>query len=107
MHRGRRRHPAENAICRKSGFASRPFRRRIHATIYNRDGSVPRMAWPRKAYARSCEFLPFFDPVTALRIDDRHEADDAAIAAIPIPREERESTAADGGLLDSSPHLLA
>src|SRR5436190_24008259 len=106
MHRGRRRRQAENAIYRKSSFAIRPSRRRTRVAICNRDGLALRTALPRQVCARSCEPLPFLDPVRTLRIDDRDEPDDAAIAAIPIPGEEGEGAAAAGDLVDIAADIL-
>src|SRR5262249_32361032 len=57
-------------------------------------------------YAQSSELLPFLDPITTLRIDDRHKADDAAVAALPVPREQRKRAAPAGDLVDVAADIL-
>src|SRR4051794_35666301 len=42
------------------------------------------------------EALTGFDAVLLALVDHRHEANDAAVAAIPVPREEREGAALAG-----------
>src|SRR3954451_11401493 len=106
MHPAQRRHPAGSARYRRSAIASRPSRRRTDETICNRDGSAPRRPSPRKISARSSELLPLLNSIAALRIDHRHQADDAAVTAIPIPREEREGAALAGDLVDIAADVL-
>src|SRR5690606_37702139 len=66
---------------------------RTGAAMYSRDGSAPRMALLLKICARSCECLPALDAIRALWIGDCDEADDATIAAVPVPGEECEGAA--------------
>src|SRR3954451_10179613 len=106
MHPAQRRHPAGSARYRRSAIASRPSRRRTDETICNRDGSAPRRPSPRKISARSSELLPLLDSIAALRIDHRHQPDDAAVATIPVPREEREGAALAGDLVDVATDVL-
>src|ERR1700720_1398368 len=47
-----------------------------------------------------------FDPVGAFRIADRHQPDDAAVAAIPIPGEERKGAAAASDLVEVATDIL-
>src|SRR5580700_5444132 len=74
--------------------------------ICTRGGSAPRRLLPLKTCGRSSELLPFLDPVTPFRIDDRNEPDDTAITALPVPWEQRESAAPAGDLVDVAADVL-
>src|ERR1700752_4768311 len=100
------RHPAGNARCRRSASARRPSRRRKRATTCSRGDWEPRKPSPRRAFARSSELLPLLDAIGALGIDDGDQADDAAVAAIPVPREEREGAALARDLVDVAADIL-
>src|SRR5260370_8851543 len=106
MRPDRRRLPAGNARCRRSASASRPSRRRIRAATCSRDDWALRMALLPRVSARSSEFLPFLDPIGALGISDCHQADDAAVAALPVPRKQREGDAPPGELVEIAAHIL-
>src|SRR5258708_2302024 len=106
MRRGRRRRPAGNARCRRSGSASRPCRPRIDAATCSRDDWALRRTLLPRAYARASEFLPLFDPIGAFGIGDRHQADDAAVALLPVPGKQREGDAAAGDLVEIAPYVL-
>src|SRR5262249_54942281 len=49
---------------------------------------------------------PLLDPVGALGVDDGDQANDAAVAALPIPREQREGAALAGDLVDVAADIL-
>src|SRR5450432_2562600 len=106
MRPDRRRRPAGSARCRRSGFASRPSRRRTPAATCSRDDWAPRRAWLLKVSARSSEFLPLLDPIGTFGIGDRHQADDAAVALLPVPGEQREGDAPAGDLVEIAAHIL-
>src|SRR5262249_2595012 len=106
MRRGPRRRRAGNARCRRSAFASRPSRRRTPATICIPGDWAPRRASLRRVCGRSSELLPFLDAVRALGIDDRDQAGDAAVAALPVPREQREGAAPARDLVDVAADVL-
>ena len=72
---------------------------------------VPSPSSARRACVRPCclgrrEERPLLDAVGWPRIGDRHQADDAAVAAIPVPREEREGEALAGDLVDVAADIL-
>src|ERR1700682_3625027 len=106
MRRDRRGRPAGSARCRRSGSASRPSRRRTRAATCSRDDWALRRALLPRASERSSEFLPLLDPIGALGIGDRHQADDAAVAALPVPGEQREGAAPAGDLVEIAAHIL-
>src|SRR5262249_61267272 len=81
-------------------------RRRTGAAKNSCDGWAPRTAWPRRSVSPASELLPALDAILAFRIDDRDEADDAAVAAVPIPREEREGAALAGDLVEVAADIL-
>src|SRR6202011_2263648 len=97
---------AGSARCRRSASASRPSRRRTRAATCSRDGWALRRALLPRVSARSSEFLPFLDPIGALGIGDRHQADDAAVAALPVPGKQREGDAPAGDLVEIAAHVL-
>src|SRR5262249_31863732 len=70
------------------------------AASNRRDGSALHTAWPRSNASLASEFLPLLDPVGALRVDDGNEPNDAAVAALPIPREQRKRAAPSTYLVD-------
>src|SRR5450432_3490472 len=106
MRRARRRRPAGNARCRRSGSASRPCRRRTDAATCSRDDWALRRTLLPRVYARASEFLPLLDPIGAFGIGDRHQADDAAVALLPVPGKQREGDAPAGDLVEIAAHVL-
>src|SRR3954470_19813216 len=106
MRPGRRRHPAGNARCRRQASASRPSRRRRHAMTCSRGDWELRRPLPRKVFGRSSELLPFLDTIGALGVGDGDETNDAAVAAIPVPREKCEGAALAGDLVDVAADVL-
>src|SRR5229473_3564889 len=74
----------------------------------------PTLCLPRRksnAGHMECEkgglkLLPLLDAVGALGVGDGDEADDAAVAAVPVPREEREGAAPPGHLVEVAAHVL-
>src|SRR3954447_7000786 len=106
MHPARRRHLARSARYRRSAIASHPSRGRTDETICNRDGSAPRRLSPRKISAQSSELLPLLNSIAALWVDHRDQADDAAVAAVPVPGEEREGASLAGDLVDIAADVL-
>src|SRR5262249_60212559 len=59
-----------------------------------------------KSFDLHLEPLSSFDPVGALGVGNGDQADDAAVAALPIPGEERESAAPARYLVDVAAHVL-
>src|SRR5256885_3351850 len=106
MRRGRRRRRAENARRRQSALSSLPPRRRTGAACCRRDDWALRRPSLRTVSWRSFEFRSLFDPVGALRVDHGDEADNAAVAAVPVPREEREGAAPPGHLVELAADVL-
>src|SRR5262245_66620158 len=106
MRPGRRRRLAGNARCQRSAPASRPSRRRTHATTCSRGDWEPRRPSRRRACGRSSELLPLLDAIGTLGVDDGNEADDAAVAALPIPRKQREGAAPTGDFVDVAADVL-
>src|SRR4051812_30458929 len=99
MRPGPRRHPAGNARCRRRASASPPSRRRRHAMTCSPGDWELRRTSPRRAFGRSSELLPLLDPIRAFGVGDGNETNDAAVAAIPVPREKREGAALAGDLV--------
>src|SRR5262249_44615660 len=56
--------------------------------------------------ACSLEFLALLDPEILLRIDDRDEPHDAAVATLPVPGEERKRAAPPGDLVEIAADVL-
>ncbi len=104
--RDRRRRRAGNARCRTRGSASRPSRRRTRAATCSRGDWAPHTALLRRACGRSSELLPFLDAIGAFWVGDGDQADDAAVAAVPVPREEREGAALARDLVDITADIL-
>src|SRR6185503_15542623 len=52
------------------------------------------------------ESFAAFDAILALRVDHGDQADDAAVAAIPVPREECEGAAPAGDLVEVAADIL-
>src|SRR4029079_7603036 len=69
-------------------------------------GSARHTPLPPTVSSRSFEFGSLFDPVAALGVDDSDKPDDAAVAAIPVPREERERAAPAGDLVEVAADVL-
>src|SRR6478672_11232199 len=87
-------------------FCVPPAPRRTGAAARNRGDWAHHRSWPRRNASPASEFLSLFDPVAALRIDDRDQADDAAVAALPVPGEERKGAASAGDLVDVAADVL-
>src|SRR5580704_17183039 len=99
MRLDRRRRRAGSAKYRTPVTAKRPSPRRTRGTTCSRDGSGLHKPWTRKTCGRSFEPLAVLDAVLPFGIDHGHEANDAAVTAVPVPWEERERTAPAGDLV--------
>src|SRR4029453_2412558 len=106
MRRGRRRRRAENATGRPRTASVRRPRRQTGAATNSCGGWEPRKAWRRRTASPASKLLPFFDAVAALGIRDGDETHDAAVAAVPVPREVREGAAAARHLVDVAADIL-
>src|SRR6185436_13825702 len=85
---------------------SRPSQRQTAGTTCSRDGLAPRRLSPRKIFVRSSERLPLVDPEFLARVHDCDQPHDAAVTALPVPREEREGAAPPGDLIDVAADVL-
>ena len=71
-----------------------------------RDGWAPRRASRRRSAWRASERLAVLDAVLLAAVDHRDEPDDAAVAAIPVDREEGEGAALAGDRVEIAADIL-